>query len=83
MPGDEIDRLNYGTRRTIIVLAFLTPTLLSLGLIVCCVIMYMRGVQVPDELRTLAAAGMGYLYGALPGLVKDFIALAPPPKREP
>jgi hypothetical protein len=73
--SDEINRRMYGTRRTIIILAFLAPTFLSFGLIAGCVYLYMSGGIVPTEMRTLAAAGMGYLYGALPGLVKDFLTV--------
>ncbi len=63
------------TQRTIIVIAFVIPGVVTFAIVGVMVYLWARGQPVPTELLTLGTAATGYCFGALPGFVKQFLEL--------
>lgn len=60
--------------RGMAIAAFIIPSAVAFLILCGCLFLWTSGKPVPDLLATLLTACVGYIFGALPGIAKDYIA---------
>ena len=70
----EQERRFFNTRRSIVVAAFVVPTVISACMLFACLWLYGNGQPVPAELATSATAATTFVFSSLPSWVRDFLA---------
>jgi hypothetical protein len=60
-------------RRDLASWSFAIPCVVALCILGVTSALWLQGVPVPAQLDTLLAATVGYVFGVLPGIVKDFL----------
>jgi hypothetical protein len=58
-------------RKTLILYSFAIPSLLAFALIGASVYLWSQGQPVPEDLNKMTHTALGFVFGFLPGLVKE------------
>lgn len=58
-------------RKTLVIYSFTVPCLLAFALIGTAMYLWATGQPVPEDLKQMANIAVGWVFGFLPGLVKE------------
>lgn len=61
-------------KRIMILLSFTIPCVMALLIVGTVMFVWGRGMPVPEALSTLATTAIGYVFGVLPGIVREALA---------
>jgi hypothetical protein len=61
-------------KRMMLLLSFAIPSVMALLIVGTVMFIWGRGLPVPEALSTLATTAIGYVFGVLPGIVREALA---------
>jgi hypothetical protein len=75
------DRQRFRTANAIVIIGWVLITLVSLGIIGSSLYLMISGVAVPEPLGNWGSTVLGFLFGMLMGLVREFIDIGDKDKK--